>query len=241
MVPKTETPDVHSSSPEYATRFRGHAGQFFLQRQTEAVEELIGTSRELSVLDVGGGHGQLLSLFHMRGCHVTVLGSDETTERHLRLRSEGQAVNYVNGNLIDLPFLESSFDLVISTRILSHVEAWKHFLSELCRVAKRTVIVDYPGWCSLNALTPLLFPLKKGVEGNTRPYRSFFESSLDNVLRDSNFATTKTAKQLLLPMFVHRALDSPEWLQALEHAFSAVHLTALFGSPVVLRADRLEG
>ena len=46
-------------------------------------------------------------------------------------------------------------------------------MGELCRVAERMVILDYPDIRSFNMLYSLLFRLKKRVEGNTRSYILF--------------------------------------------------------------------
>ena len=42
-TPKRETPDIETSSADYATRFSGNAGAFFLARQQAAVMDLLAT------------------------------------------------------------------------------------------------------------------------------------------------------------------------------------------------------
>ena len=54
------------------------------------------------------------------------------------------ACRFQVGNVVDLPFPDRSFDAAISFRLLTHCEAWPVLIRELCRVARRTVIVDYP-------------------------------------------------------------------------------------------------
>ena len=51
---------------------------------------------------------------------------------------------FATGNLLTLPFIDRAFDVVISYRLLPHVTNWEQLLSEMCRVAKTSVIVDYP-------------------------------------------------------------------------------------------------
>ena len=61
-------------------------------------------------------------------------------------------------------------------RLLPHVKNPEHqnrLVGELCRVAERMVILDYPDIRSFNMLYSLLFRLKKRVEGNTRSYILF--------------------------------------------------------------------
>ncbi len=73
----TEDADVSSSSDDYARRFAGAVGQWFLDIQTGITLDLL---RELppaaSVLDVGGGHAQVAPPLIAAGYDVTVIGSD---------------------------------------------------------------------------------------------------------------------------------------------------------------------
>ena len=58
-----EQPDVETSSDGYAARFAGPAGRYMLGVQEAAVRSMLADLPPgASVLDVGGGHGQLLAL-----------------------------------------------------------------------------------------------------------------------------------------------------------------------------------
>ena len=39
---------------------------------------------------------------------------------------------------------DRSFDLAVSLRVLMHTPDWRQCVAELCRVARRRVIVDFP-------------------------------------------------------------------------------------------------
>jgi hypothetical protein len=90
----------------------------------------------------------------------------------------------------------------------------------------------------MNSLTPLLFPLKKRLEGNTRHYRNFRDAELDEVLRMCGFEPRERKAQFLLPMVVHRRANGAGALRGFERAAKSLGITQTFGSPVVLRADR---
>ena len=51
-----ETADIETSSEDYASRFAGGVGRYFLDEQTRITLELLGDVRGSSVLDVGGAH-----------------------------------------------------------------------------------------------------------------------------------------------------------------------------------------
>lgn len=236
----TETPDIETSSADYARRFAGKAGKHLLRVQSAAVEDVLRGCPAANVLDVGGGHGQLVHTLSAGGWQVTVHGSSAECERNLRELHGQRDCKFIQGDLFALPFADRSFDLVTAVRLVSHVDAWERLLGEMCRVARKWVVVDYPSTAGLNALTPLLFGVKKGFEGNTRTYRSFSRREIESAFAANGFRPGRTHKQFFLPMVVHRALKSAAPLRFIESLSRGVGLTALGGSPVILRADRVQ-
>jgi ubiquinone/menaquinone biosynthesis C-methylase UbiE len=231
-----EKPDVETSSDSYARRFQGAAGRYLLSMQADAVATALEGLRPGNALDVGGGHGQLVELLRSRGWQVTVHGTSGECEANLRRRHFG--CPFVHGPLHALPVADRSFDLVIAVRLLSHVARWQQLIAEMCRVSRRAVVIDYPSKSGLNALTPFLFGLKKSIEGNTREYRSFSRQELSTELRSHGFGVERQVKQFFLPMVLHRAGGASVPLRATERLCRWAGLTALAGSPVILRAGR---
>lgn len=228
-----QAPDVETSTEGYARRFSGPTGRYLLDVQAQAVTAALRDLPPGRALDVGGGHGQLVGVLASLGWDVTVAGSDRTCGERLP-----RDVPFVVGDLLRLPFPSRSFDLVISVRLLSHVREWPLLLRELCRLARRSVAFDYPSLCSINVLTPVLFHIKKRIEGNTRTYMNFSRAELASCLRENGFEVARTVGQFVLPMGVHRALRGAKALRLIESGARAVRLTDLVGSPVLLRADR---
>lgn len=234
-----ETPDIDTASESYARRFAGEAGRYLLAEQDAAVSAVLGDWRGGTVLDVGGGHAQLTPLLTERAREVVVLGSESRGLERVRRRHPACATAI--GDLLALPFPDRSFDVVVAVRLLPHVVSWPRLVAELCRVARSTVIVDYPRAAGFNGLTPLLFPLKKRLEGDTRHYRNFRDAELDDVLRANGFEPRERLAQFLLPMVVHRQLKGTAAARSVERLARRLHLTPSLGSPVVLRADRRSG
>ena len=77
---------------------------------------------------------------------------------------------------------------------------------------------------SLNALTPLLFGLKKKVEKNTRTYISFRPDELKAVFKQSGFSHITMKSEFFWPMVLHRAINRPAITSALENLCRAVGL-----------------
>jgi len=194
-----------------------------------------------TVLDVGGGHGQMVEPLIRNGYRVTVLGSSPLCrERIIRFTEDGRC-GFIEGDLLKIPCMERSFDIVISFRQLAHIKEWRGFISELTRVARKAVVVDFPSIRSLNYIGhifPAFFRLKKGIEADTRPYTLFRESELIEVFRTNKFIYSDRFSQFFLPMFLHRRLKLPAISIPIENLFRISGLTAIFGSPVIIKFVR---
>lgn len=236
-----ESADVETSSAGYALRFAGPVGTYFLEVQARATLELLAPWPAASVLDVGGGHGQVVGPLVEAGYAVTVLGSDEACRERVNPWIERGQARFQAGDLLALPFPDRSFDVCLSYRLLPHVARWEALVAELCRVARRAVVVDYPTRRSANLLGTSLFGLKRGVEGNTRPFMVFRDSEIEAAFRSRGLRVTGRRPQFLFPMALHRALGVAPLARGLEAAAGALGLRRLLGSPVILRLERQEG
>ncbi len=105
----------------------------------DALTRQLGRQPEaLSVLDVGCGGGILSEEFAKVGCRVTGLDpsvpSLETARKHAAM--EGLTIDYRQGSGEDMPFEESSFDVVVCCDVLEHVNDLEKTLREVARVIK---------------------------------------------------------------------------------------------------------
>jgi SAM-dependent methyltransferase len=245
MEHDTVSPDVETSSAEYGQRFRGGVGRLFLEAQAQAVSSLLDRTRKprLRVLEVGGGHAQLTPLLLARGCDIWVQGSATSCARLIRPMMErfGGRLHFVSSSLWSLPFPDRSFDLVCAVRVLSHVEAWRELLAEMARVSRGSLLIDYAPLVGPNLLKPVLFGLKRRIEGNTRPYFCYTASTLERHLTDLGFDRTIRRKELLIPMGLHRLIGSEGFSSFAETFCRRIGLTALLGSPVIVLAEGSTG
>ena len=233
-----ETADIETSSEDYARRFSGVTGEWLLSVQEKITFDFLSSSKTGTILDVGGGHGQLAGPLVKEGWDVTVLGSDESCKTRIAPLLHSDRCRFHVGNLVQLPYPAESFDHVVCFRFVSHCGVWPQLLRELCRVAKHSVIIDYPPILSWNFLTPLLFQLKKKLEGNTRTYTLFKHSEVEEIFREKGFSNISRRGQFFLPMVVHRKLQCPEKSEKLESFFRRSGLSDFFGSPTILQAKK---
>lgn len=235
--PRYEDADVHASSDEYAARFGDATGQWMLSVQERAVVKLLDPECG-SVLDVGGGHGQIAIPLSQAERSVTVLGSSPVCAQRLHNYIDNGSISFKSGNLLQLPFESQSYNLTVSFRLMSHCTAWPTLISELCRVSSHAVIIDYPVWLSFNIFSPLLFRVKKKIEGNTRTFRVFTNREVIREFKKHGFRLERIERQFFLPMGLHRALKSLSTSRQLCELAGKIGLTKLFGSPVIAKFVR---
>jgi len=228
-----EVADIETSSDDYASRFAGPAGTWMLEVQRDAAFRLMGDLRAGTILDVGGGHGQLARPLCEKGTDITILGSDPVCEHRIQDLTQTGSCRFVTGNVIDLPFPDNAFHTVLCFRLVCHCDAWPDLIRELCRVASHRVIIDYPTSQSINALTGMLFGMKKRVEGNTRTYTLFRKKEIVGSFQKQGWKSEGLIKQFFWPMVIHRMLNRPVASKILEGPARILGLTRLLGSPVI--------
>lgn len=236
----SEQADLDPSTDRYARRFEGPAGAWLLSRQTNALRQLIAKWPQSTVLDIGGGHGQVATPLLEDGHHVCVLASSEVALGQIHALSSKNLSSKI-GKLTVLPYPDRSFDVVTSFRILAHIGAWRGLLREMARVARYAVIVDFPIPAGANALEPFLFGLKRRVEGDTRRFQTISRREVRDCLAELSFTEMNAIGQFVLPMVFHRKLGRPGLSDKLERGLKGIGLGQLIGTPVVLCATRKEG
>jgi ubiquinone/menaquinone biosynthesis C-methylase UbiE len=235
-----ENADVDSSSEEYARRFAGPIGRWFLDVQTEiTLGALAGLPRGATILDVGGGHAQAAPPLIEAGYRVTVVGSDPSCGIRLAPWTSAGRCRFEVADLQRLPYRDGSFDAVVCYRLLAHSVAWTRLVAELCRVAAHRVVVDYPARRSVNIVSQRFFDLKRSIEGvMTRRFSLFSRQEIAQAFGAAGFTVAQEWPQFLLPMALYRLAGSVRIARAAEWPGRAMGLTRVLGSPVIVRADR---
>jgi 2-polyprenyl-3-methyl-5-hydroxy-6-metoxy-1,4-benzoquinol methylase len=237
-VPADLQPDVVTASEDYARRFRGSAGRWMLRVQERAVTHGLDPDRSIAILDIGGGHRQLAEPLSRLGYRVTVHGSTEACRARLDACPETRGCPFVASRADALPVADRAFHTVVSVRMLAHFDAWESLVAEMCRVADRRIIVDYPAITGLNRIAPALFQAKQRYEKNTRHWLSYAGPELEEAFRRHGFTVTSRYAQFCLPMVLHRMLRCGPLSALLEGACRLLGLTRHLGTPVVLCLDR---
>lgn len=247
----TATPDVHTASAKYVSRFNGPVGAWFLERQRHAFERLLIEAasdrggRPLRVLDVGGGHGQVTGILLDHGHEVVVHGSREVCfDRIAPVYADHPGMTgFVTSSLWRLPFADRSFDMVIGIRLLGHVRAWRAMMAEMGRVSDRFLILEFARATDLGdgGLGRLWFRLKQRFEGTTRPFYSYDEEVLRKALTELEFQGRDSDAQYVVPMLLHRFFRSATLSRQAERLLGRAGAGLSWRSPVLLLAERPAG
>jgi ubiquinone/menaquinone biosynthesis C-methylase UbiE len=240
-APIREDADIESSSDRYAERFAGPVGTWFLEVQARlTLQALAGLPPGATLLDVGGGHAQVAPALIGSGLTVTVAGSDPSCARRLDPWLARDACHYLTTDLLALPFPDRHFQAVVCYRLLAHSIDWRRLLAELCRVADRSVVIDYPSRRSVNFIADRLFSAKLRLEGgSTRRYLLFSPGEIRAAFEQSGFRVTSHTPQFFVPMVLHRAAGSTRFSRIAELPARFTGMTRWLGSPVIARADRM--
>ena len=234
-----ETADIDTASDDYAKRFSGDVGAWFLEVQTRIVLDLLShLPAGAALIDVGGGHAQVTPALVQAGYRVVVVGSHPSCASRLTPWLNGGRCRFEVADLQTLPYGASTFEAAVCFRLLPHSISWPGLLRELCRVSRRSVVVDYPSIRSINIISEQLFTLKQRIERNTRPFTSFHPRQIRQAFQENGFVIAAERPQFLFPMVLHRWSKSVGLGRMLELPGQRLGLTRWLGSPVIVRADR---
>lgn len=223
-----------------ALRFSGPIGRLVADTQEEAIRSFLAPVEGRRILDVGTGTGRAAIALAKRGAHVTGVDASEqmlqVAER--RAREAGVRVAFVRGDAHRLEFPDRSVDDVVCLRVLMHTPDWRRSLSELCRVADRRVVIDYPSRRSFALLQSMARRAASPLVRNVEAYRVMSPRAVSAALRGCGFRVTQQHRLFVLPIAVHKKIGSARFTRGVEGALARAGLLRLFGSPITLVAER---
>ena len=99
---------------------------------------------KITILDAGCGEGFTDELLLSEIDNISVTGFDYSDQALEYARKMNPSVEYIQGNINHLPFEDKSFDIVLCTEVLEHLDSPDKALSEIFRVAKKCVYITVP-------------------------------------------------------------------------------------------------
>ncbi len=221
-------------------RFSGPIGRLIAAAQEQILAEFLAPLDGRTLLDVGTGTGRAALALAARGAAVTGIDASEEMLAVARRRAAaaGLAVTFARGDAHALAFPDASFDAVVCLRVLMHTPDWRQSLAELCRVARDRVVFDYPALSSAAALQAVTRHVAHACGARVEAYRVFSRRAVEAALRASGYRIRDSHRQFVLPIALHKRLNSGPATERIEGAFRRAGLTGALGSPVTLVAER---
>jgi ubiquinone/menaquinone biosynthesis C-methylase UbiE len=105
------------------------------------LSSLIRLYKFSSLLDVGAGTGRCLSFLKNENLPLTLAGIEPVAELRAVGRQKG-LTELIEGDALNLPFGDASFDVVCHFGVLHHIKDHKRAVSEMCRVARHSVFIS---------------------------------------------------------------------------------------------------
>jgi ubiquinone/menaquinone biosynthesis C-methylase UbiE len=223
-----------------ALRFGGPIGQLLLDSQRRLLLDELRPVVNRRILDVGTGTGRAAILLSEAG--ATVVGADASNEMldvaRARAAAAGVAPTFVPGDAHELPFPDQSFDAAVCLRVIMHTPDWARAVSELCRVTRWRVVVDFPALCSVASIESGLRRVARSMGRRTEAYRVLAERQVSRALSTSGFRVVSIHRQFVLPIALHKTIGSVPFTEQTERLLGSIGLLRLFGSPVTMVAER---
>lgn len=123
----------------YETWYHTLRGRWIGDREFILLRNLSGAEAGDSLLDVGCGTGYFSRHFARLG--LAVSGIDPDLETLKFARTQGEAVNYMQGNALALPFSDNAFDRTIAVTSLCFIDDPVQALRELWRVTRHALVL----------------------------------------------------------------------------------------------------
>jgi 2-polyprenyl-3-methyl-5-hydroxy-6-metoxy-1,4-benzoquinol methylase len=118
--------------------------QYFIRRFYDRLLQYADVTHPKRILDAGCGEGFTLSQLAEHTIGTILVGIDTSAEA-LKLSAHIFPKLHVRqGSIYTIPYADHSFDLVICTEVLEHLEDTARALSELGRVSRGYVLLSVP-------------------------------------------------------------------------------------------------
>ena len=162
-----------------------------------------------NVLDIGCGNGRFLEAVKNKDFHYLGIDNSKSLLKQAR-DTYGNIGTFIEGNALDLPCENNSFDIVVSFGVLHHIPSKKfrkQFLREAHRVLKKDGLLILTVWNMWNKrLTPVIKKhamqkllgksqldfkdvlLPFGKKQNVRYLHAFTQRELKSILEKEGFA-----------------------------------------------------
>ena len=123
----------------YETWYHTPRGQWIGDREFILLKNMLKPEAGASLLDAGCGTGHFSRRFARTGLSVTGIDPDSAALKFAM--TQGRDICYMQGNALELPFTDNSFDCTVAVTSLCFIEDPLLALREMWRVTRHTLVL----------------------------------------------------------------------------------------------------
>ncbi|MGH7799260.1 MAG: class I SAM-dependent methyltransferase [Thermodesulfobacteriota bacterium] len=220
-------------------RYGGSFGRYLRDIEVKNFSSFIEATHN-RVLDVGAGTGKLCIPLSSQSREVIALDLSKEMIRISKMNADIEDVRIMTVvcDAEQLCFDDKTFDCVVSSRLLMHLTDWRNGISEMCRVSKFLLIIEFPPFSSFAVIDSFFKKLEKFFISSTQTYKTFLIKSVIEELKRNQFEVVTVNRQFFLPIIVHRWFNNPWLSKRIENLCKMTGLIRLMGAPVTVKAVR---
>ncbi len=185
------------------------------------IEDISRRQRISSFLEVGCAEGLYVNYVasHYNGLDYC-LGLDiaRAYVEKARLESSKSSIDYIVGDVENLPFRNDSVDLVLCSEVLEHIYRYRASARELCRISKKSLVVSFPGSTYIYRAIKRIGFLRKFVDEQTSSVGHVSQITLED-LNESTEERCNFEKMEIggaLPVQIYSVLPSVRVVEAVD-------------------------
>lgn len=145
MSKTIEEVSSYRSANHHKYTFKNGLYSWHLRVFMERMYELLAASNAQSVLDAGCGEGFVVDFLSAKDPTLRLTGLDLSEEAvaYASARFGGKA-RFRTGSIYKLPFSDNSFDTILCSEVLEHLDDPARAIKEMKRVARNYVLITVP-------------------------------------------------------------------------------------------------
>ena len=141
----TSSTEAYSSANQQKYTEQNRLYQWHIRAFLQEIYHLLEQTEAQSVLDAGCGEGFVTRYLAQQNPALRLTGVDLSKEAIAYAQDHfGDLAHFRTGSLYKLPFSDNSFDVIVCSEVLEHLDDTERAVSELKRVARRYVLITVP-------------------------------------------------------------------------------------------------
>lgn len=182
------------------------------------------------IIDIGCGEGYLLYKMQEKFLKAELYGLDLSQGRITTTKGHVPKSYLLRGDVLALPFPDNTFDVVVCSELLEHMNEYKKVVAELIRISKKHILITVPNELKLLQLMCPKCKTKHYLDGHVN---FFSEQKLKDIFAQrKDIAIKKTKKFHSIYTYNRLTMKFPLFLRVLlDQAVQKFHKKISFLKP----------